>query len=410
VVSLTPIAVEHDSRTFKQAASMSRFGFESVVVEGVPSRLPRGSMPFELVSAGYEDGARKAGAGRAGRLVRYAAQRLAPDLHRVGRRLWLNGTSTARATPAAALYYLHSPHQYPAVVLRGRGRVPFVYDAHDFYPAGYAEPPPGEERWFRTLVSLERRCMRQASEVVTVSNGCADLIEEYFGRRPLVIPNVHDPRIDVRSARSLRSELGLSRGEFLAVMVGNAKPGTAVEQALEAFRGLPQRAHLAFVGGGWGSYSDSVEAAGLAGRIHLCGALSPTRIVPFIESADIALVLYLPHSADYVHALPNRLFLPISAGVPLIYPSHLVELSALADRYGLGLPIDPRQPTSIASAVRRLLEDEPLRGRLRANVERAREDLSWEREEPRLQAIVEEAIGAGRVRAIAPQPAGRVNR
>src|SRR6266540_3867210 len=50
IVSISPIRVEADSRTFKQAASIRSFGYASVVVEGERSSLERNGLPFELHS------------------------------------------------------------------------------------------------------------------------------------------------------------------------------------------------------------------------------------------------------------------------------------------------------------------------------------------------------------------------
>jgi glycosyltransferase involved in cell wall biosynthesis len=50
IVSVTPIPVERDSRTFKLASSMSRMGYRSIVVEGEASvSLPR-DLPFQLLA------------------------------------------------------------------------------------------------------------------------------------------------------------------------------------------------------------------------------------------------------------------------------------------------------------------------------------------------------------------------
>jgi glycosyltransferase involved in cell wall biosynthesis len=52
VVSITPIAVERDSRTFKQAASMTRLGYRSIVFEVEPSYALPAGLPFELITLG----------------------------------------------------------------------------------------------------------------------------------------------------------------------------------------------------------------------------------------------------------------------------------------------------------------------------------------------------------------------
>ena len=52
VVSITRLTVERDRHTFKQAASVARFGYTSIVVEGGTSNLDRASLPFGLRSLG----------------------------------------------------------------------------------------------------------------------------------------------------------------------------------------------------------------------------------------------------------------------------------------------------------------------------------------------------------------------
>src|SRR5437660_9979526 len=52
IVSVTPVRVEADSRTFKQAASITAFGYTSVVVEGERSALDSEDLPFQLHSLG----------------------------------------------------------------------------------------------------------------------------------------------------------------------------------------------------------------------------------------------------------------------------------------------------------------------------------------------------------------------
>jgi glycosyltransferase involved in cell wall biosynthesis len=383
VVSLTPLAADRDSRTFKQAASVARMGFESVLVEDQESRLERGRLPFALRTVATTP---RRSASRAGRLLANFTNQHAPELYQAVLRLWHYGPVTARSVPSASLYYLHSPLQYPAMLLRGR-RTPFVYDAHDFYPADRTD-----ELWDRLVTWLERRCVRDAAEVVTVTEGCAGLIEDFFGRRPVVLPNVHDPRIDEPPPEDLRTALGLGTDAFLLVMAGNAKPGTAVEEALTALAELPERVHMAFVGGGWDAYADRLVARGLTSRVHLRPPVPPGQIAPLIRTADAAVILYFALTDDYLHALPNRLFLPISAGLPLVYPSALREMRALAETHGLGIGFDPHDPRSLVEAIRRLLDDDAEFARYRENARRAGQELTWERQEPRLRAIIDASL------------------
>ena len=50
VVTLTPTSVVADSRTYKQAASLARLGYESIVVQGMPSPVGTSEAPFGLLT------------------------------------------------------------------------------------------------------------------------------------------------------------------------------------------------------------------------------------------------------------------------------------------------------------------------------------------------------------------------
>ncbi|HEY6638970.1 MAG TPA: glycosyltransferase [Solirubrobacterales bacterium] len=432
VVSVTPVAIERDSRTLKQAASLVRAGYRSIVVEGERSRLDPGELPFELVTpagvpeawgsdheqAGGPHGrpideqAPPAGnaAGRRG-LVRRGLwfvytrwfallERLMPGFNPrwwefKSRLRWtLNGL---RSLPRADLYIVHSPRPYPAVALR-RLLAPgarHAYDAHDAYfeivGGGEGVPPrPGQPTWER----LERRCVSGASYFATVSDGLADLLEERFGRRPAVIRNCQDPRLNRPAPVGLRERLGLSGSDYLLVSIGNHKAGLGVA-ALEAIRRLPADVHLALVGRGYDELWDAIEERDLEGRVHLIGPVPPTEVASFIGSADAAVTLYEPLDRNYERMLPNGFFHGLAAGLPMLYPQTSPEVAALGERYGLGLSVDPLDPDSIAAAVARLSGDPALARQLRAGAERAGEEESWEHEERRFLLLVEGAVGSG---------------
>lgn len=405
VVTLTSIAVERDSRAFKQASSMSRLGYESVVVEHLPSER-REALPFELRTVDQQ-----APSGRLremwralGRMWHNAwelLRRLGPTRarptptrfrHYVWEFLRLFGPTTARSTPDADLYYVHGYFQYPAVYLRSRRRrIPFIYDAHDFYSsfAPRATRADRMQSWFRERI--EAACVRRAAEVVTVSPGCADLIESRFGRRPMVVRNCADLRLDVTAGTDVRRAAELGDDAFLMVMAGNWKPGLAFDEALVALSRLPDSVHLAFVGAGYGPCEKQARRRGLDSRVHFVPPVRPTQVDDLIRSADLAAILYRGLTSSYVHMLPNGFFHSIAAGLPILYPD-LPDIRAIATEYDLGLPIDPAVPDSMADRVRELLDDPGLLARLSANAERAKQSLNWQQEEQRLAELTERVL------------------
>jgi glycosyl transferase family 4/glycosyl transferase family 1 len=395
IVSLTPLAVERDSRTFKQAASMARLGYESIVVEAEPSEVDRDHLPFELITVDPPETA-----AAYVRAVGVAGWLAPPPLGWWISYLWRWALVSAPAIPPASLYYLHSFRLYPAVHLaRRRQGTPFIYDAHDFYQAIYSGRPltaqnPTRMRWpmRRFLLSVERRCARHAAEVVITSEGYGDLFEAEFGRRPVVIPNAHDTRIDEDPPVALREELGLDSRAMLIALAGNDQPGIAIEATIEAIERLPDNVHLALIGTGYEPYAAQIESRSLGGRVHRLPPVPPNQYAPFISSADLAIIPYFASSPAYRPRLPNRFFVPIAAGVPVLYPEQLTEMARLAEAHEVGLPIDAQRPESVVSAVRQVLGDEALLARLRQNALRAGEVLSWESHEERLGELVETCL------------------
>jgi len=292
----------------------------------------------------------------------------------------------ARATPKADLYYLHSHQPYPGVAWRRRRhRASLVYDAHDFYDE-LMRPGLGAaaKRYW------QRHAIRAAAAFVTVSEGVADLYEQAYGRRPTVIRNAHDARIESGVATGIRERLDLGPVVRLFVVVGNAKPHMAIEQVVSALESLPEDVHVAFVGRGHQDRLSGRIPGILATRVHLTGAVEPTEVVPFITSADAAFVPYIATEPNTRYSLQNGFFQSVAAGLPLVVPEDLPELRTVAG--AAGVAVDFADTDSIVRGARQLLEDNAGPARARAAVTKLRGELTWEREETRLLELVATAL------------------
>ena len=118
----------------------------------------------------------------------------------------------------------------------------------------------------------------------------------------------------------------------------------------------------------------------------------PQHVVPYIADADASVVLYYGQSINYQNALPNRFFQSIAAELPLVYPD-LAEIRRIAERYGVGIMADPRDPTQIAEALRALADDPAERTAIRQRLAAAAQDLSWEVEEASLRDLLCRQLG-----------------
>lgn len=417
-VSVTPIALQADSRAYRIACTLADSGFRSIVVEGRPSRSHFWDERLEVLSLGRSVGESRSGsayrngclwsavralragrAGRPGEAMLYAAFR-AHD--------WRFHYHIPRARlPAADLYYLHSFEMHRAVMpIAERNRARIIYDAHDFYRE--VDPPealrPFDRNRLRPFYDrLESQLVATADAVVTVSHGVAEQMERVFGRRPEVIRNCHDDRRDRRDGRDLRTILGLTRADRLCVMIGNYKSGMAIEIAAAALTLLPGNFHFAFVGRGYEAVAGTLSRKLIASRLHLGNAFDPDKVVPAIRSADLGLVLYKPCSVNYRNALPNGFFQVVAAGLPVVR-APLVEVENVIGGRRIGISLDQLNAATLASAIIQCsIETEILRREM-AGLAR---ELRWEAEACRLVRLLGHVMRHRRARSVVtPTAAG----
>lgn len=418
IVSVTPLAVLKDSRTFKIATSLSRFGYNSMVIEGKKSPSIKRALTFQLRSIIKKHEEKnlpflfqeklvmnKMGTRRF-RTIRAIVRKCIDTLpNRIKTPLYFgyflclyfynNCLLPFKSIPKASLYYLHSPYQFPAIyLLCWWYRIPFIYDAHDFYLKIEEDShlSPLEKNWiFPFYEKIESYCMKKAAIIITVSHGISKLQLEYFGCKPIILRNCEDTRLIQEPNQSLKEYLGLNSTIFLLVTIGQAKKGQAIQEALKAMIELPEYVHLAFLGNNYELYINELESSDLAKRVHFVPPVYPDEVVPFIRSADASLILYYARSANYKHCLPNGLFQSIAAELPLLYPE-LPDISNIAKPLGLGIPINPKSPETIILAVKKMLKNPEEISKFKYNLKEAKQTLNWEQEEVILKEIITNVI------------------
>jgi glycosyltransferase involved in cell wall biosynthesis len=422
IVTLTPLAVEKDSRTFKQASSLARYGFNSVVVECSCSDLQKNDLLFSLSSpecVKNDDCLKKTNTKRtmfqrilsmprkALKLTRKTIQMIVKS-NKVTTYLYAqlslllfiynylkDNYTVSKRIPRADLYYLHSPYHFPAVwFLSLRYKAPFIYDAHDFYPHSVDLDSLSKLRrkQINFYTWIEKKCVKNAAAVVTVSDGVAKLISNYFSCNPIVINNSHDSRLDQRPEKTIREVLCLNNDDFIIIAVGNAKPQLAIENAIESMKQLPAKCHLVFVGNNYDEYMHLIDDKRSKQRIHFIPPVKPFEIVPFIKDANTALVLYHPLSVNDKNALPNKFFQSVAALLPVLYPT-LPEILKVTSKYQIGLPIEPLSPDSISDGVLSIMQKDESNELYIQNLQKASQEFCWEVEEKHLVKLVDKLIG-----------------
>ena len=312
---------------------------------------------------------------------------------------WAN--AAASIAPDADVHHGHDVEGLAAAVAAAkRTGALVVYDSHELYPesARHARQGTLARFWLR---SLERRLARQAVALVTVNKSLEEILRKSLGfTRSVVVHNAPprwmppDPAPDL-----LRERLGLPPEAHIALYHGGFSAHRGLEELAEAILepGL-EAVHAVFLGYGKqrAMLDQMASDPQFGGRLHVLDAVPPTELLPWVASADVAVMCLQPSTLNHVLSTPNKLFEALAAGVPVVV-SDFKEMReiVLGNPEGpLGTVCRPTEVADIARAIRQVVElpateAAALRSRcLRA----AHERWNWETESARLVALYEELV------------------
>lgn len=251
---------------------------------------------------------------------------------------------------------------------------------------------PFPEDWKAELQALERRVMREASAVITVSPTIAQAISDELGegRQLSLIRNIPDLAFSASSDYpSLRDTLGLHPDQFLILYQGGIGPTRRIEPAIAALAHAPSCV-LAIRGPRMDLYEDgyrrAASEAGASKRVHLLNAVPSTDVVAAANGADAGLYTVVGVCRNYQLALPNKVYEYAAAGLPVLV-SDYPEVSRFVREAEIGLTFDSEEPQSIAAAMNQLASDAALTARFKANAARALASVDGEQEWQKLVAL-----------------------
>jgi glycosyltransferase involved in cell wall biosynthesis len=373
VLMLVMSDVMHDSRVLREAVALADQGHAiHIVGKDVPAGWapPRG-VTVESVSggSGLKPGGSGAGASRgpvaSATRVRRTARWLLLPRHR--QRVW--GTWCARAEAAVRGREFEVVHAHDFNVLRlaadlaDRAGARLVYDSHEWWSGRerHGRPTPLERARERRT---ERRLVRRADAVLTVSAGIAERLGKWRGGKVLVVRNTFPavgagavPVPDRPSGVVYAGRIGAARD------LETLLPAAAAARLETCLMGQVDREYLH--------------------RIHVAGGtvrIEPARPVDEVDDVlrrgGISVVTLTDSCENHRLALPNKLFHAVRAGVPVV-AADLPELRRVVTEYGLGQLYRSGDVESMRAALDLVVADYP---RWCKQVAQAKDELSWERD------------------------------
>jgi len=238
------------------------------------------------------------------------------------------------------------------------------------------------------LVELEERNIRDASLVVVVSEVLKEqLVEQGIAaERVLVNPNGVDPdrlaRFRERSPSEWRSAAGQPEAPTVGFVgtFGMWHGVTLLPELIERVARERPDVRWVLIGHGplHGDVARGIERRGLADHVLLPGVLEHERALELLAAAEVCVS---PHVANpdgsRFFGSPTKLFEYMGLAKPIV-ASDLEQIGDVIEHERTGILCPPGDVEVAATAVLRLLGDEPLRGRLgAAALAEAEATYSW---------------------------------
>ena len=226
-------------------------------------------------------------------------------------------------------------------------------------------------KWLRGLAEgWERRTLRRFDRVSAISAAMVQRAQQkgVEARRTLMLPNWVDleaiqPQGPADAAANpYRQELGVPKGAVVLQYSGSMNKKQGLELLVAVIKQLADRPNLLWLLAGEGPTKTVLAeaTAGLA-QVRLLPLQPVERLNDWLNLADVHLLPQKAGAADVV--LPSKLLGILASGRPVVASSPAgSELGDLAEQ--AGLRVDPEDPIAFATAVRRLVDDRPLRQRL----------------------------------------------
>lgn len=264
-----------------------------------------------------------------------------------------------------------------------------IFDSHEYF----TETP---ELTHRPVVQkvwkvIESYCVPRINSLITVNESIANLFKKKYDKEFKVIRNI-PKRVESLKFKT-KAELGLPEDRKIILLQGagiNIDRGT--EELIEAMQFVDKNHLLLIIGSG--DVIDILKERSIELQLYDQIRFIPKQaledLYQYTRHADLGLSIDKDTNINYRFSLPNKIFDYIHAEVPIL-STRLVEIERIIVTYKIGDFIESHQIKHLAEKLNYMLSDDYLLRKWKANTQRAKEVLNWEKEELLLIDLIDNA-------------------
>jgi len=285
----------------------------------------------------------------------------------------------------ADIYFSEDLYTLPFVTTIAKiKKAKIVYNSREIYAhlGGLRNRPALQ----KIVKLIEKYFIRKVDLVLTTGPLDSEYIEKLYKiSDTLVVRNIPLYQQSV-SKIDLRKKYNINPDKLILIYQGVILPGRGLRQIISAVAKLPKTVLIIFGEGEQkNNFLDLAKKLDVHDRVIFAGTIDQKELINYTAGGDVGISLIENISISYYHALPNKLFEYIMAGLPVLC-SDLPQMKKIIDDYKVGESINIENEGNIFTTLNNWNEDPNLLDTYRKNCVKAAKELNWQEEYKRVRA------------------------
>ena len=279
----------------------------------------------------------------------------------------------------ADLYFAEDLYTLPFVATIAKlKRAKVYYNSRELYAflGGLRHRP-----FLQSVVkSVEKFFITKVDLVLTTGEMDSEFIEKFYGiKNTLVIRNI--PLLQTPSAKiDFRKLYGIADDKLILLYQGVLLEGRGVPIIMRTMAELTNTV-LVILGDGEqkNNFQKLSGQLNISERVFYAGTIGQRELINYTAGGDVGLSLIENISISYYHALPNKFFEYIMAGLPVLC-SDLPQMKKIVEEFQVGESLNAEDENNIVLTLKRWCESPELLKSYRNNCLLASQKLNWQEE------------------------------
>ncbi|MFA3783064.1 glycosyltransferase [Melioribacteraceae bacterium 4301-Me] len=288
---------------------------------------------------------------------------------------------------SADVYFAEDIYTLPFVTLVAKlKKAKIIYNSRELYAfIGGLTHKPLLQKIIKLIESL---LIKRVDLILTTGEMDSAFINNFYKvKNTLVIRNLPLYQKSFEKI-NLRQMYNIPNDKVILLYQGVLIGGRGIKLIMSIIKEVPEAVLILFGDGEEKvNFKNLAFNLGIDDRVIFGGTIPQKQLINYTSGGDIGIALIENISISYYHALPNKLFEYIMAGLPVL-SSNLPQMKNIVENYKVGKAVNIDSKGEIIIALKEMIQNKELLSVYKANCEKASLELNWQKEFDKVKPIL----------------------